>query len=537
MDARDGDFAVESVCTLPPGRPVEAVTSDGHVVSFWPRPEGRLRFAWDGHAAMQTFDGLVDRRDKSPLIVPSADGAHLAYVGIRDGQQFVGRDAGEDPPFESISHSVPPTFSPDGRHLAYGGGTHEEFRLILDGQRASEQPIAPIQAVFSPDGSRLAYVELRPVDDRNHEVRVILDGTPGPWLAGMRNETGVLQFSPDGRRFAYREHDRDLKVRWVVDGAPQQWAADPITLRQAFKRVSARVAAIEEPVLAAFSPDSRRFAYFADVPEKGVAIVEDDVPGPLFKAVGMPVFSPDSAHLAYVAETFAKQWIVVVDGAPGPAFPASSAGIPVFSIDGRHVAVTFGREAGNILRKRTFYGVVVDGRVEAEFEAGDVSLLPAFSPDGAQVAWWVRRGEVSDVMINGSMHSDLAIALSDPVYTPSGHLVYEAILVPDGPVQRDAVATVLVDGRPGPTASLVMNRQSTVALFGRPPTRWATLSFAVSPDGDHVAWAGLFGDESRPVIDDRVGPAFDRVLDWAFDGSGIATWWAQRSDVVYKVTA
>ena len=58
-------------------------------------------------------------------------------------------------------------------------------------------------------------------------IRVVLDRQSGPRMADMRNDTGVLQFSPDGRRFACREHTDDLRVRWVVDGAAQQWATDP----------------------------------------------------------------------------------------------------------------------------------------------------------------------------------------------------------------------------------------------------------------------------------------------------------------------
>jgi len=531
MDATMQDFVVETACKLPPGHFADAMTSDGHVVSFWERPGGRVRFGWDGHAEHPTFDGIDEMRDKSPGIFCSADGAHIAYVGMRDQHLFVGRDGTEDPPIESFSRSVPPVFSRDGAHLVYGAGSGEEFHLVRDGQPIGGPPIAPIQAVFSPDGSRLAFVELRPVDGKDHEVRVVLDGKPGPWLAGMRNETGVLQFSPDGHRFAYREHDRDLNVRWVVDGVPQQWAEDPVTLRLALRRVSTRVAAIEGPAMATFSPDSRRFAYFADVPEKGVAIIEDDVAGPVVKAVGWLSFSPDSKHLVYVAKSFDGRLGVVLDGVLGPTWVAQEAGIPAFSADGRHVAVILRREAGGFLRKRSVATLVVDGVVVTELPADDVSGTPAFSPDGTHVAWWVLQGTRRRLMVDGDAMDGAGTVDSVPVYTAAGRLVC-ATRTDDG-----ASATVVVDGRAGPIANGVATANSALRLFGRDLAPDPDVPFAVSPDGEHVAWMGLFGAAWHPVLDDRVGPEFSVPLAWSFDADGHATWYAQRDDVVYRVTA
>jgi hypothetical protein len=282
--------------------------------------------------------------------------------------------------------------------------------------------------------------------------------------------------------------------------------------------------------MACFSPDSRRFVYFADVQEKGVAIVEDDVPGPLFKGVGWAVFSPDSRHLAYAGQRHSKQLTLVVDGTPGPDWPVLETGLPVFSADGRHTAVTVHREAGNFLRKRHHYALAVDGRVLTELEGDDVSFAPVFSPDGARVAWWVKHGEVPQVMVNDAPHAEDAIGLGDPVFTSAGHLVYAAVV-------QDGSVTVLVDGRPGPVADVIVDRNSTIAVFDDPRSGKTTPLFAISPDGAHVIWAGLFGEQERPVFDDQVGPDFDRVLCSAFAADGRATWWAQRGDVIHRVTA
>ena len=135
------------------------------------------------------------------------------------------------------------------------------------------------------------------------------------------------------------------------------------------------------------------------------------------------------------------------------------------------------------------------------------------------------------MMVNGTRHSGEGIvAHSAPVFTSTGRLTY-AVIVPDGRV------TIMVDGRLGPLADVLHVSQSTIAVFDHPRTGRQDVPYAVSSDGEHVAWAGTFDEESRPVLDDRVGPAFDAVLAWSFDESGTAAWWAQRTDTVFRVTA
>lgn len=524
MNVETAGFTTEALFSLPPGCIPDAVTSDGHVVAFWPQPDGRLRFVWDGVAG-EPFDGLMEMRDKSSAVFSSDDGAHVAYVGTRGDRTFVGRDGGEDPSVSVFSRSVPPVFSPGGIHLAYGASqSGDDVRLVLDGRVIGELPIAPIAAVFSPDGERLAYAEIRTLAKGSHECRIVLDGIAGEWFDGIRNAVGAMQFSPDSHRFAHFRVDGKGHCQWVVDGVAQRLANEVPTVSLARLR---RIGAMEPPLAACFSPDSRRFAYFADVFEKGVAIIEDDVAGPLFKGVGMPVFSPDSRHMAYLAQTHAKTLTLVLDGTPGPEWSGSWGPSPTFSADSRRVAVTLAREDGNFLRRRHLVALAVDGHILTEVPGDDASMELAFSPDGERVAWWVRRGEITEVMVNESPHTGAAIAHSEPVFTRTGRLVYGAIMVPDGQV------TIMVDGRPGPLADVLSNPQRTIGLRGDR----STLPFAISPDGEHVAWAGSFGDECRPVIDDRVGPPFDQVVSWAFGQAETVFWYAQRGDIVYRVTA
>jgi hypothetical protein len=74
-------------------------------------------------------------------------------------------------------------------------------------------------------------------------------------------------------------------------------------------------------------------------------------------------------------------------------------------------------------------------------------------------------------------------------------------------------------------------RWSRSPIVGRSGARYGQNSQLL-----HTPWIGLFDDDWRPVLDDRVGPAFAEPLTSSFDTDGRATWHVQRGDVVYRVT-
>lgn len=517
-------ISVEPICELPSDAYNSAVTNDGHVVTFCRQEDGKLRVCWDGVCG-ESFDSILKLRDTSFAIFASQDGNHIAYIGVRAGRLFVGRDGGEDPPFENVSQSTPPVFGGGGTHLAYSakpaGG---EYRLILDGKPIGQSEVAPIAAAFSPDGERLAFVEMRDNGGGKTGFRIVLDGQPGEWFSGMRNATGAMQFSPDGRRFAYYTTDGRGQARWFVDGVAQRVINDvrPHSIAQ-----MRGIGVVEPPLRARFSPDSGRFAYFGDIVEKGVAIIEDDVVGPVFKAVHFPVFSPDSRHLAYAAQTYSKTAALVLDGATVGDWPAIVVGPAVFSTNGDRVATTLRREDGGIFRKRRWYSVAIDGRRSPEEEGEDASEYPTFSPDGGRVAWWLQQGDRVALVVDGVVQGVQWSVDSEVRFDPAGGLVYAAKI--------GASKTVVHGDQPGPVADDMVVLGTTTENFGRDP--WAlpsTPQFRISAAG-RIAWAGVFKGKQHPILDDEVGPAFDAIIGCRVDTGAAATWWARRDNVIYRV--
>jgi len=521
-----GRLQVESIGHLPEGSSASAVTSGGHVVAFSATVDDRLAFSWDGIQGA-AFDLVGEMRDKSPTIFVSGDGGHVAYMAVRDGRFFVGRDGAEDPSAVDISRSTPPTFDHSGSHLAYGAKFTENgaTQLVLDGV-ARVGTLAPIRPVFSPDGSRLAFVELRGSTNADFEARIVLDDVPGAWFRGMRNASGALQFSPDGKRFAYYSRLEGSGARWTVDGVSQRVFHDngPFGLAQLLG-----IGVLDPPLPATFSPDGRRFAYWADVVERGVAIIEDDVPGETLKSATRPIFSADSRHLAYCGETLDERVVLIVDGVRVGDWKAKSMGEPTFSPDGRRVALSLGFEEGRFLRKRKSYAMTIDGQIVQQAEATEMTRAPIWSADGSHLAWWLQQGDRTLLVTDGLVRQEWPSPGTDFLYDTANRLVYGAGL-PDG-------NTIMVDDRPGRTADLIVPLSTALYAFDYGRAGLPPLPFRLSPDGKHVAWAGMFEGRVQPVLDDTIGPDFDDITDCQFRADGSVTWWARRGTELLRATA
>jgi len=352
-------------------------TGDGTRLAFAGKLQGKFNIVVNSETVGAPFD-LTD------LLMFSPGGDRLAVVGLRKGKRLVMVDGKEGPPFDVIGGLK---FSHDGRHFAYGGadiksgfgGDKGLGRVVIDGepgpQHQGEKTSSFLKAmamgptslapgyfadlshwlhgvsspVFTPDGSRVAYVAHRGKDD---EV-VVVDGQPGAQFPLI---TTPLVFCPRGQRLAYgvRRGDNDETV--IVDGQSGPKVASVESMpwfcgegRHIAYLVSdaggkflmvdgarvglALLADADYVSWSGFSPDGRRVAYV--VARSNLTILArnakrrvyvDGQPGPLYdsRALGLIGFTPDSRHVVYLVhnlkDSSPKDSFVVVDQAEGKRY-------------------------------------------------------------------------------------------------------------------------------------------------------------------------------------------------------------------------
>lgn len=295
-----------------------------------------------------------------------------------------------------------PSFSPDGKHVAYLTATDRRSTLVVDGAvaRTFDPPTAPCATAalpsapnpdmplrhivkYLPDGRLL--VVTRDADgwgvyldaERIASYPVSLLDTASPECAS------AASFAPRSLRTA---EEAAVAVWWErLPGDPVRWRIarngrpfDAVTCVDTWKRHP------PEP-----SADGARVTYPCLEQEPNgvqhVSLVHDGKRlGPYDNLWGIALV-PSGVHVAYGAQRGAepRSWGVYVDG-DMRAGPFTSVWRPRVSDDGRHVAW----EAKRTPDTRGIFGI--NGRTIGEFD--EILWGPEFTPD-ARVSWVIRRNQ------------------------------------------------------------------------------------------------------------------------------------------------
>lgn len=252
------------------------------------------------------------------------------------------------------------------------------------------------------------------------------------------------------------------------------------------------------------SPDARHVA-FPVTTDNGQCMVIDGADGPLLRRIpdAQPVFGPGSAQTAYVAETLDRRWCVVADGVPGPPFVSLAPHYVVFSPDGARVAymaeVTTTSSAGRS------WCVVADG-VQGPKQA-QVSL-PVFSLDGRHLAY--KAG--GRYFLNGKPAKGAYTVQGELTISPAGGRV-ACTAIPSGTIRGGTEAY---------TDYIVIGRKLVVVDDVRGETHDAIGPFVFSPDGKHLAYAASDGGKWSIILDGvRSEGKYDAISTPVFSPDGL----------------
>lgn len=197
------------------------------------------------------------------------------------------------------------SWSPDGVHLMYQGGSPNGTFAVMDGQEFGGYTwIKEFQ--WSPDGKRYAFQAAGSTG-----LVIMVDGKEQPNTRGVVD--GSIVFSPDSKHIAYGGHPGVSVFQPMVDGV-----AKPHNLQNFSTRNNPPILF---PILS-WSPDGNHIAYVAfnmdPMPKGGVFVDGTLWPGPS-AGFQFPSWSPNSKHFATAVWT-GRGFQMLVDGKLSPAW-------------------------------------------------------------------------------------------------------------------------------------------------------------------------------------------------------------------------
>jgi Tol biopolymer transport system component/DNA-binding winged helix-turn-helix (wHTH) protein len=354
-----------SAAPPPSGRQVIPFTSlPGQEIAPTFSPDGsQIAFAWNGEpGADQQFDLYVKSLASERLLrlthhparwlVPawSPDGRAIAFIrhaDDRSGIFVIPALGGAERRIVSTGVAVGAfrqlSWSPDGKSLAYSAygpkGVAQVYVVAVDSLQI--QPVSPApdcvdatNAVFSPEGKRLALVCLSSAAVYSIRVRELPDGPITP-LATIMGYPQGLAWSVDGNRLIFSNDPGDGGELWqlTLDGRLTQLPFGESSSAPAIAR-DGRVAYVR----GRNTINIWRADLTADDPEaSAVKLIYSTV------SQRVPRYSPDGAHIAFESNRSGTNeiWMANAEGSDSErltSFNGPMTSSPSWCSDGRRIA-------------------------------------------------------------------------------------------------------------------------------------------------------------------------------------------------------
>lgn len=490
-------------------------------------------------------------RDPAHIISPAGVRTGVA-VGTEDGRGAMVVDGVQEAPFDSlvnfslvvvsIDHQLndtvalaervgrrpgnpdPLLFSPDGSRYAYVVVRGDAFEVVVDGRVLWKNPVAggDVSGLeFSPLSRHVYHTRHGQRGNREDGFQIVMDGEPGP--------VSYLQplpvFSPDDQHYAYVATDLDRTThRLIVDGKEAdylgykpKWTAanqlvtvtptDPETQRVSVLLDGRQL--IEVPVVERVLPDpvGKRLAIVTRGNSRPQLYVDAEEVLAAREVVEV-VWSADGKRYAAVCRSVERGTFVALDGKPGPLYDNITH--VAFSPDGSQLHFV-GYHNGT-------YSLVIDNSLQSPGVAMPIEPLP-FGP-GADLAY-----------VSGVNLHQMSVVLGDRQLGPLRQ-VEHLTLAPDG--ERYAVAyggennsSALIDG-------MIYEDVNVVPFGALGLAEKKAERFVFSPDSKHLLQLGWFRNNPRAMgvfVDDTLIPTrTTKIFRPQFTPDSRHVVWVERSN-------
>lgn len=311
-------------------------------------------------------------------------------------------------------------------------GAMQIYRLADDGAKAAALTQGPgdnANAVWSPDGSRIAFISTR---DRSPQVYVMnADGSSQRRLSGPSDSNSNPAWSPDGRSVAY------TSARNAQHGIYRADAKSGLEVRLTATSVEANTLA--------WSPDGDTIAFVSASGARESNVFGLDLRSGAVRNLSQskgsgdhsPNWSPDGQWLVYVVSAGRKGinlHLMKADGSEKRALTTTvlSNSMPTWSPDGKSLAYVSNVDGGE--RGDIFVMDLASGSSRNLTRHPHEDFEPAWAPDAKSIVFTSFRSGVSQVY---------RTTLDGKVEPVSRSGQYESTPLP----QPDAGATQRVDAR------------------------------------------------------------------------------------------
>ncbi len=364
----------------------------GGIFLMSPTGESVRRLSDVGHDPAWSPDGRE-------LVVANASFAYPTDRATRDaGLTIIDVESGAKRPLATSLDAMQPSWSPDGRRIAFwglrgGSGQRDIWTIAADGSDAdaggravTDDAALDWSPVWSPDGQYLYFASNRggtmnlwrvPIEQSSGEVL----GEPQP-MTTPALWSGQFSITRDGSAIVYASLDwRSTLMRAPFDPVRGELAGPPVILRRSTRPIRDHALSPDRQWVAVTETGAQEDLFLLRVDGSEYRRLTDDV-----ARDRAPVWAPDGQRIAFYSDrggTY-QLWTVRPDGSDFVQLTdlPRSTNFPTWSPDGTRLAITFlGNEWAIASANRT---MATELDVRTAPPGGFWAM--AWSPDGRLIA-------------------------------------------------------------------------------------------------------------------------------------------------------